>query len=438
MATTTTAKPQPKRALKSAHSNLGSRAKGARKGRGEASLKLMESTMLQVPAEHFYATNNATLKANSHKKGGNPVAQEASDPILAAIEAHKKAFSAFHVVVTENPVMEEKWGMPDKASNAGKKAWAKYSARYETANDAEQCALNKLCNTAPRTVDGAIALSTYIESIREYDEALIQSDQLYDLATSLGKYLRAAQVRPASSGIAALGERLCEQWRTYALNRPRYEELQGDANELLYQALIERPSELKVGDKGYWALDTKSKEQSGFDKVEKIHGRSQDAMSATIEMIEKLKARTLEDLAVLANVCATTNPDLWECPAIDLDWEVQSFRVLVDEVLRLAGKKLILEGLPIPQRINQDAPHRAHEFWEGKAGRPSKARKANIFRAFLKVVKEFGSPDTIDPKELKVRVYQAVNSYFPCTLQELRLTLDEAEPIMNAPTKRAG
>jgi hypothetical protein len=189
----------------------------------------------------------------------------------------------------------------------------------------------------------------------------------------------------ASDAFAKLGEQLRSQWATYASNRPIYEENFNKGNELLYKALISQPHEIALEDNDwdeYWALSEQAHLQTEFAKAEKIDEATYSALYDTVRQIERHQPSTVADLAVLANVCAYSNPRLWEEPVEHLDWDVQYFRILVDHVLRLAGTKPILEGLPIPQVIDQSAHQRAHQFWKTKG--ISDVHKQMIYEAYLR------------------------------------------------------
>jgi hypothetical protein len=241
------------------------------------------------------------------------------------------------------------------------------------------------------------------------------------------------------ASFTTLGARLQEQWAVCASNRPAYEEAHDKANELIYQGLTQAPRELDINEDSdkseYWAVVSRAHEATGFDKAEKV---SDDAMSAihdTILQIESLTPATIGDLAVLANVCAYTNPDLWDCPVEELDWEVRHFRVLVDTIVKLAGAKSILEGLPIPQTVDQSAHQRAREFWDRKEGRPTETRKIAIFKALVDARDEIGSPHGVAPEVFRERALAATNSRLACTEQELEAVVDWVEPRLKAATK---
>lgn len=166
------------------------------------------------------------------------------------------------------------------------------------------------------------------------------------------------------SRMTAMGATLREQWRAYTSNRPQYERLCDLANERLYQKLISTPSQLTANDDAAWRLKDEADAELGFTEVEKFDTETHERVGDTIREIAKIEPKTLQDLAVLANAAAATNPDLWECDPNELDWDQECFRRLVDAVVKLAGSKLILEGLPTPQMVNTDGWYRARMYWE--------------------------------------------------------------------------
>lgn len=238
---------------------------------------------------------------------------------------------------------------------------------------------------------------------------------------------------------ATLGAHLQEHWTVYTSNRPFYEEAHDRANELIYEGLTTAPCELDINEDSdkseYWAVVSRAHKETGFDKAEKVSAAAMAAIYDTIQQIDCLTPSTIEDLAVLANVCAYTNPDLWDCPLEELDWEVRHFRVLVEQVLRLAGAKLILEGLPIPQTVDQSAHQRAREFWDRKEGRPTETRRIAIFKALVDARDEIGSPHGVAPEVFRERALAATNCRLACTEQELEAVVDWVEPRLKAATK---
>ena len=197
-----------------------------------------------------------------------------------------------------------------------------------------------------------------------------------------------------SGTLATLGEQLQFQWAAYASNRPIYEETFNKGNQLLYEALISQPHEVALEDNDwdeYWALDKQAHVQTEFANADKIDEAANSALYETVREIEHQQASTVADLAVLANVCAYSNSRLWEEPVENLDWDVKYFRILVDQVLRVAGARSILEGLPIPQVIDQSAHQRAHQFWKAKG--ISDPHKQKIYEAYLQYA---GDPEN-DP-----------------------------------------
>jgi hypothetical protein len=170
-----------------------------------------------------------------------------------------------------------------------------------------------------------------------------------------------AVTESSENEFAILGARLEQQWRAYALNRPLYEAAWNRSNELFYQRLIKEPrSPVSFGPHHKAALA-----EAGVGEPEKVDEDTWDAVVETIKQIDRMQPASLADLAALANVCAITSHELWAEPLEDIEWEVRHFRALVEAVLRLAGKTLVLEGLPTPQVIDQDAYERAKDIWAG-------------------------------------------------------------------------
>lgn len=195
-------------------------------------------------------------------------------------------------------------------------------------------------------------------------------------ATVLATGTAQAAVAHPDARMTALGATLREQWMAYASNRPQYERLCNLANERLYQKLISTPSELDINDDAAWALHGQVDAEVGFPAVEKIDEETLERVGDITREIGKIEPKTLQDLAVLANAAAATNSHLWDCDPNELDWDKGCFRLLVDAVLKLAGSKLILEGLPTPQCVNTDGWYRAHKYWEQRNPEGEAARRA--------------------------------------------------------------
>jgi hypothetical protein len=197
---TRTAKPNG--GSKPAHSELGSRAKGARKSRGKTSLASMETAMLHSLVDQAQSSKTSAkvaLGKNSAQSG-----LVSPDSIFAAIENHRGAVTAFSDAVLAEDELDRQYGFPSdprRETPDAKTAFANQERRYDAANKTEERAVRKLCKTVPTTQAGTRALVSYIAQIREKDPECIPPEQLYDLIAALGRgpgVTRLAHRMPAS------------------------------------------------------------------------------------------------------------------------------------------------------------------------------------------------------------------------------------------------
>ena len=119
----------------------------------------------------FLAASSATAVFGALSAAA--VAQEA-DPIYAAIERHKAAWSAFSEACdrTDEVAVHERGGV----------VTAEDEAFFEAANDAEVVALDALLATAPATIAGVRAVIAYIA---DFDHACLTENPAKLLETLL-------------------------------------------------------------------------------------------------------------------------------------------------------------------------------------------------------------------------------------------------------------
>jgi hypothetical protein len=161
---------------------------------------------------------------------------------------------------------------------------------------------------------------------------------------------RAQQMTQSSK----LADDLAKAWKAHAINRPEFEKRAAELNGRLYQSLKQHPIPETNNLQGWF--DRKELLTTELDeKTAVIDEQTSLRLSVIMEAIRVKPCEGLTDLATLANACAAANSELWDGSVEDLDWEQSFVRRLVESVLAVAGSKSVLDGLPLPQEIEQDA-----------------------------------------------------------------------------------
>jgi hypothetical protein len=87
----------------------------------------------------------------------------APDPIFAAIEAHVRAYKEFVAVLDDLAVAEQTaWHAPRGQKRAANKQYAEARAAERRFGDLEDDALDRLVETIPQTLEGAVAVLAYV------------------------------------------------------------------------------------------------------------------------------------------------------------------------------------------------------------------------------------------------------------------------------------
>ncbi len=87
----------------------------------------------------------------------------APDPIFAAIEAHIRAYDEFIAVLDELAIVEHAaWNAPRGQRRAANKRYAAARAAERRFGDLEGDAMDRLVETVPQTMQGAVAVLRYI------------------------------------------------------------------------------------------------------------------------------------------------------------------------------------------------------------------------------------------------------------------------------------
>jgi hypothetical protein len=141
-------------------------------------------------------------------------------------------------------------------------------------------------------------------------------------------------------------------WAAYASNLPAFEAAHKRHSDLLHR-------EIEAGHLTYeeWGASPHIQnaliEEAGLQEPDAVNERT---FNAYVELAERAMAQSNPpndaELAAIANVCATANPELWSKPKGELDWDQRTTRRLVEAVLAMAGVPLILNGLPVPQPLS--------------------------------------------------------------------------------------